>query len=86
MPPAHDAGTVSLTDREWAALARLADTAIDDFGVTCFWSVSGARDLEPLLKAKLAGRLLQKHGGIRGLRAAARIEAELRAIGETPWR
>lgn len=52
----------------------------------CFWSVPGARDLEPVLKAKLAARLLQKYGGIRGLRSAVQIEAELYALGEKPWR
>ena len=75
-----------MSDQEQTVLARLADDAIVAFGVTCFWSVPGARDLDPVLKAKLAARLLQKHGGIRGLRVAARIEAELLAAGETPWR
>lgn len=70
----------------FARLARLADDAVRDFGVLCFWSVPGVGDLAPLTKAKLAARLLQKHGGARGLRAAAEIEDELRAVGETPWR
>lgn len=77
-PPARDGGH--------AHLARLADAAVRDFGVLCFWSVPGVGDLAPLTKAKLAARLLQKHGGARGLRAAAEIEAGLRAVGETPWR
>lgn len=67
-------------------LASLADAAIRDFGTLCFWSVPDAHGLAPLTRAKLAARLLQKHGGARGLRAAAEIEAELRAAGETPWR
>lgn len=67
-------------------LASLADAAIRDFGRLCFWSVPGAGALDPVIKAKLAARLLQKHGGMRGLRAAAEIEAELHAAGETPWR
>jgi len=67
-------------------LASLADAAIRDFGTLCFWSVPEARSLDPLMKAKLAARLIQKHGGARGLRAAAEIEAELHAAGETPWR
>lgn len=67
-------------------LASLADAAIRDFGTLCFWSVPDARSLAPLMKAKLAARLLQKYGGAQGLRAAAEIEAELRAAGETPWR
>ena len=67
-------------------LASLADAAIRDFGTLCFWSVPNARSLGPVTKAKLAARLLQKYGGVRGLRAAAEIEAELHAAGETPWR
>ncbi len=67
-------------------LASLADAAISDFGVLCFWSVPGAGNLDPVARAKLAARLLQKYGGMRGLRAAAEIEAELRAAGEMPWR
>ncbi len=67
-------------------LASLADAAIRNFGTLCFWSVPDARSLDPLMKAKLAARLLLKYGGVRGLRAAAEIEAELRAAGETPWR
>lgn len=67
-------------------LASLADAAIRDFGTPCFWSVPNARSLDPVTKAKLPARLLQKYGGVRGLRAAAGIEAELRAAGETPWR
>ena len=67
-------------------LAGLADAAIRDFGVLCFWSAPHASSLEPVMRAKLAARLLQKYGGMRGLRAAAEIEAELRAAGETPWR
>jgi len=67
-------------------LASLADAAIRDFGTLCFWSVPEACSLDPLMKAKLAARLLQKYGGVRGLRAAAEIEAELHAAGETPWR
>lgn len=67
-------------------LASLADIAIRDFGTLCFWSVPNARSLDPVTKAKLAARLLQKYGGVRGLRAAAEIEAELHAAGETPWR
>ncbi len=77
-------GTDSVAKQE--RLASLADAAIRDFGTLCFWSVPNARSLAPLMKAKLAARLLQKHGGARGLRAAAEIEAELRAAGETPWR
>ena len=67
-------------------LASLADAAIRDFGTLCFWSVPNARSFDPVMKAKLAARLFQKYGGVRGLRAAAGIEAELRAAGETPWR
>ena len=67
-------------------LASLADAAIRDFGTVCFWSIPEVRSLDPLMKAKLAARLLQKYGGVRGLRAAAEIEAELRAAGKTPWR
>ncbi len=67
-------------------LASLADAAIKNFGTLCFWSVPNARILDPVSKAKLAARLLQKYGGVRGLRAAAEIEAELHAAGETPWR
>lgn len=67
-------------------LAHLADDAIRDPGTLCFWSVPDARGLAPLVKAKLAARLLQKYGEARGLRAAADIEAELRAAGETPRR
>ena len=77
-------GTDSVVKQE--RLASLADAAIRDFGALCFWSVPEARILDPLMKAKPAARLLQKHGGVRGLRAAAEIEAELRAAGETPWR
>lgn len=77
-------GTDSLSRQRH--LASLADAAIRDFGTLCFWSVPGAHSLDPLTKAKLAARLLQKYGGVRGLRAAAEIEAELHAAGETPWR
>ena len=77
-------GTDSVAKQEH--LASLADAAIRDFGTLCFWSVPEAHGLGPLTKAKLAARLLQKYGGARGLRAAAEIEAELRAAGETPWR
>lgn len=74
-----------LQDRA-ARLEALADAAIERFGVDVFWSVPGARDLEPVLKAKLAARLLQKYGGVRGLRAAVEIEAQLHVLGEKPWR
>lgn len=67
-------------------LASLADAAIRDFGTLCFWSVPDARRFDPVTKAKLAARLLQKYGGVQGLRAAAEIEVKLRAAGETPWR
>lgn len=84
-PSGTPSGPAAREDRH-AHLARLADAAVRDFGVLCFWSVPGASDLAALTKAKLAARLLQKHGGARGLRAAAEIEAGLRAVGETPWR
>ena len=70
------------TDR----LEALADTAIEAFGVLCFWCVPHVRDLAPIPRAKLAARQIDKYGGMRGLRLAAEIEAELRALGEKPWR
>ena len=70
------------TDR----LKALADAAIEAFGVDCFWCVPGVRDLAPLLRAKRVARQIGKYGGMRGLRLAAEIEAELRALGEKPWR
>lgn len=70
------------TDR----LEALADAAIKAFGVRCFWCVPGLRDLAPLSRAKLVARQVGKHGGMRGMWVAAEIEAELRAMGEKPWR
>lgn len=67
-------------------LEALADAAIKAFGVRCFWCVPGVRDLTPLPRAKLVARQIGKHGGMRGLCSAAEIEAELRALGERPWR
>ena len=69
-----------------ARVEALAGAAIEVFGVRCFWCVPGVRDLAPLPRAKLVARQIGKHGGMRGLRLAAEIEAELRAIGEKPWR
>ena len=69
-----------------ARLEALADVAIEAFGVRCFWCVPGVRDLAPLPRAKLVARQIGKHGGMRGLCLAAEIEAELRVLGEKPWR
>ena len=69
-----------------ARVGILADEAIREFGVRCFWSVPGLSSLVPVEKAKVAARLLQKYGGARGLRYAAEIEAELLRLEETPWR
>ena len=69
-----------------ARLHALSAAAIKAFGVTCFWSVPHMRDLAPLPRAKLVARQIGKYGGVRGLRMAAEIEAELRALGEEPWR
>ena len=67
-------------------LSALVRAAIEDFGVRCFWSVPGVRDLSRIPQAKTVARLLSKHGGARGMRLAAEIEAELHALGERPWR
>lgn len=69
-----------------ARLEALADAAIESFGVRCFWCVPGVRDLAPLPRAKLVAHQVGKHGEMQGLRVAAEIEAELRALGEKPWR
>ena len=67
-------------------LETLSVAAIERFGVQCFWSIPGVRDLAPIPRAKIVARQIQKYGGMQGLRMAAEIEAELRALGEKPWR
>lgn len=79
------ASLVLVMDRT-ARLEALADAAIEAFGVQCFWCVPGVCDLASIPRAKLVARQLAKHGGIRGLRLAAEIEAELHILDEKPWR
>ena len=67
-------------------LEVLSIAAIERFGVQCFWSVPGVRDLALIPRAKIVARQIQKYGDTQGLRMAAEIEAELRALGEEPWR
>ena len=67
-------------------LKDLADAVAEAFGVRCFWCVPGVRDLALLLRAKLVARQVGKHGGMRDLRLAAEIEAELRVLSESSWR
>lgn len=73
-------------DRSTIRLEALADVAIEAFGVQCFWCVPHVRELAPIPRAKLTAFQIGKHGGMRGLHAAAQIEAELHALGEKPWR
>jgi hypothetical protein len=67
-----------------ARLRSLSAAAIESFGLQCFWSVPGVRDLAPIPQAKVVARLLSKYGGMRGIHVAIEIEAELHALGEEP--
>lgn len=73
-------------DRSTTRLEILVDDAIEAFGVRCFWCVPNVRDLAPIPRAKIVARQIGKHGGMQGLRSAAKIEAELHSLGEKPWR
>jgi hypothetical protein len=74
-------------DPKWLArLCALSDAAVRAFGVRCFWCVPGVRDLAPFPQVKIVARQLAKYDGMRGLHMAARIEAKLRTLGESPWR
>ena len=69
-----------------ARLEALADAGIEAFGVLCFWCVPNVHDLVPIPRAKLVARQIGKYGGVRGMRLAIEIEAELHVPGEKPWR
>jgi hypothetical protein len=75
---ARDADTGAYKLSELATQARLI------FSRSVFWNVPKRSD--PVEDARNIGRQLEKHGGMRGLRYAARIESALIEAGEATWR
>jgi hypothetical protein len=55
-----------------------------EFSPSIFWTIP--RHSYPVVEARNIGRQLEKHGGLAGVRFAAKIEQLLKEIGEATWR
>jgi hypothetical protein len=65
-------------------LEELAVEARKSFSPSVFWTIPVSMD--PVTEARNVASQLEKHGGLRGVLFAARIEDELLKAGASSWR
>jgi hypothetical protein len=62
-------------------VCQLAQAAVRDFGAAVFWSIPGFR-VTDVRAARIATKMLRKHGGLKGWQKSQEIEYAIDRVSE----